>query len=236
MKYIVKHNNIILEKTDDCIAPVKHLSLLYPNAKYVSLIVDENKLLDDSFDEGLFIISDIKVTKLVRKEKKTIYGFIYNSYEYVIRIIDTMYLEETIDTHIFNQIGVYCMGNQYDKIEEIINNSIIDKNVREENIYIISDNLNAWTFKYPLSFVYDVLDEEVLHAIVPPDFDIMNNTSNIKRMLVFDNCLTYKNIKNNKFIELLDNYIKKNISIIVITNDNNINEISLKFTYIINNI
>jgi hypothetical protein len=55
-------------------------------------------------------------------------------------------------------------------------------------------------------------------------------------MLVFDNCLTYKNIKNNKFIELLDNYIKKNISIIVITNDNNINEISLKFTYIINNI
>jgi len=227
MSYVVKHNNKIIETTDDSLSPLQYASLIYPNATYISLVVDENKLMDDSFNEGMYIISDVKTTKIVNKKKKTIYGFIYNSYVYEIKVIDIIHLLINYKK-IKMYDSLYCIGHYYDEVEKLINNSIIDKNVREENVYIISsNNINSWTTKYPVSFVYDVLDEEVLHAIIP-DFD----TNNDKRLIVFDDCLTSNIIKNKKFIELLDNHVKQKISIITITKDNDINEISSNFIHI----
>jgi len=93
-KYAIIINNIIIELTNNMHAPIKYAKIKYPSAKYIPL-ANENDILNGTQDKsGIYIISDIYITKIYEKKIVSYKGFIFNNKKYVIRLITTLIINE----------------------------------------------------------------------------------------------------------------------------------------------
>ena len=148
---------------------------------------------------------------------------------------------EFIDIDVISKFPhIYSIGCnsaiQYEKIESVVNTAITSKYVNEDNIYIITNSKRArnWSHHYPLSFVYEELDVEVLSGIMPRIQNQYVSTRPIKKLIIFDNSLTYNFSQKTFFLRFINSCKEYNIAVIVLSSNHELttSNIVTKFDYI----
>ena len=124
-----------------------------------------------------------------------------------------------------------------EKIETIINSTIIEGTLLEENLVIISSGnatkIDMWNNKYSGAFIYSALDEDIVHFLTPKEKTIQTK-KDFTKLVLFDNCLNADAIKNELLLNLFDNFKNYNYAVIIMTDDVDVisSNIYSKFDYI----
>lgn len=229
-KYAIMINDTIVNLTNNVYDTIKYAKIKYPSAKYISLANEEDILNDMRYNPGIYIISDIHITKIYEKKLLIHKGFIFNRKKYVMKHIititineivapvkqyknnlptiqqkDVIYTPKIID--VAKNTHILSIGNNDIKHIEFIDMIIKNVDVLEENIIIISNNCNTWFEKHPTCIIFEYSDVILTHIY-------KNCKNNI--LIIFDNCLNIDLI-DEQFYDCLR--LVKNI--IIMTDDAN---------------
>lgn len=124
----------------------------------------------------------------------------------------------------------------YEKIDMIINTSIIQEKIKEDNLIIVCDaddkKTKYWHKKYPSSLICDTCDEDILYTLASDVKTPIKDGYN--KMIIFDDCLTSNFVQTKSFFNFINNH--NDVAIIVMTRDINLimSDMSTKyFSYVL---
>lgn len=86
LKYAVITDTFVVDTTDNKFGAIDYAVRTHPDATYISLTTENDLLLDPQYDVGLYIISDVRTTKLIEKIKNPS-GYFFKGEEYNIKIL-----------------------------------------------------------------------------------------------------------------------------------------------------
>jgi hypothetical protein len=194
---------------------------LFPSSKIISTKIEKNEVI---------MIPPPPAPQQINTENNKPANIPYKSYNLEVVDIDVISKFPFI-------FSIGCNSAiQYEKIESVVNTAITSQYVNEDNIYIITNSKRAknWSHHYPLSFVYEELDVEVLSGIMPRVQNQYISTKPIKKLIIFDNSLTYNFAQKTFFMRLINSCKEYNIALIVLSSNHELStsNIITKFDYV----
>ena len=120
--------------------------------------------------------------------------------------------------------NILSRNKQNDVINRYVNTMITSKTVREEDIVIFTYNditSTRWSKQLGLAFVYGQPNEDMMYyltSLIPPKTP--KDTDKIFKLVIFDNCMSKQYISKPHIKKIMDNIIKNNIGMIIMTGDN----------------